>query len=456
MSNKNKKIIATLLSTILLICVSLSGIVMARELYVNNTKHDLIFKDLEPQSTIRLDKSVGDLSSTPDYCVSSNSHEMLTNTVNDVNVISIWSNWDAYTPITQLERYTAANVLESNCGYDRDGNLKNAYLFSDIVSKDNGIFISHAVSDDSKLIEALKQKIINYASTRVTGTVVLSAETPLGYNYDACTIELSDTLLPAVIEIPRDSFSFPDDNAKWHLADSYRLTIEQGPNVYYYRKSSNPSASDIKEFADNYIISDKNYTGVSIVVTKTGLTYYYDGTRWTDNNLSAQQLKSNYISLKLRSNSNKAGPGYSLAFDIKARITLTSIKQTLIDTFDTNIDIRNCWSLNSITTDSQSKTITTSLSGSNDNALFLGIVDGQGNLLDGVYGINKLTDSNTSRSVYVNSGEDIFAWSARVSSMTMGGSKQWVISIDIKWTEREDTSVLYPVKFFLAYIPVVV
>lgn len=420
---------------------------MAHNLYFNGKKHDLIFKDLEPQSTIRLDKPASDINSTPDYCVSSNSHEMLTNTVNDVNVISIWSNWDVYTPTTRLECYTAANALESNCGYDRDGNLKNAYLFPDIVSKDNGIFISHAVSDDSKLIEALKQKIINYASTRVTGTVVLSAETPLGYNYDACTIELSDTLLPAVIEIPRDSFSFPDDNAKWHLADSYRLTIEQGPNVYYYHKSSDPSASELKEFATNKIISDKNYTGVSIVVTGTGREYYYNGEEWVNNNLFEQKLKSNYISLKLRSNSNTAGPGYSLTFDIHARITLTSIKQTLLDTFDPDVNVVKLCSFNTIATTIQSETYETNLYQDLTKINFIGVLDNHNRLLDGIYVQEPSSDGT--RTVYVNSGKDSFQWEAVKYITTVGGVRKYYINIRVKWIDRSDTSVLYPVTFYL-------
>lgn len=441
------KIKITLISLILIIDYLFLGFIMAHNLYFNGKKHDLIFKDLEPQSTIRLDKPASDINSTPDYCVSSNSHEMLTNTVNDVNVISIWSNWDVYTPTTRLECYTAANALESNCGYDRDGNLKNAYLFPDIVSKDNGIFISHAVSDDSKLIEALKQKIINYASTRVTGTVVLSAETPLGYNYDACTIELSDTLLPAVIEIPRDSFSFPDDNAKWHLADSYRLTIEQGPNVYYYHKSSDPSASELKEFATNKIISDKNYTGVSIVVTGTGREYYYNGEEWVNNNLFEQKLKSNYISLKLRSNSNTAGPGYSLTFDIHARITLTSIKQTLLDTFDPDVNVVKLCSFNTIATTIQSETYETNLYQDLTKINFIGVLDNHNRLLDGIYVQEPSSDGT--RTVYVNSGKDSFQWEAVKYITTVGGVRKYYINIRVKWIDRSDTSVLYPVTFYL-------
>lgn len=447
MSDKNKKILATFLSIVLFICVSLSGIIMARELYVNNTKCDLIFKDLEPQSTIRLDKPASDVSSTPDYCVPSNSHEMLTNTIEKPSIISIWANWDTYTPVTQLERYTAANMFDSNCGYDSNGNLKNAYLFPDIVSKEDGVYIGNTGSDDSKLTEALKQKVINYASTRVTGTVVLSAETPLGYNDNAYTINLSDTLLPAVIEIPRDSFSFPNDNAKWHLASSYRLTIEQGPNVYYYHKSSDPSASELKEFATNKIISDKNYTGVSIVVTGTGREYYYNGEEWVNNNLFEQKLKSNYISLKLRANSNTSGPGYELKFFINASIKLTSIKQTLLDTFDPDVNVVKLCSFNSITTTIQAETYETNLYQDLTKINFIGVLDNHNRLLDGIYVQEPSSDGT--RTVYVNSGKDSFQWEAVKYITTVGGVRKYYINIRVKWIDRSDTSVLYPVTFYL-------
>ena len=73
------KIKITLISLILIINYLFLGFIMAHNLYFNGEKQDLIYYNLEPQSTVRLDKSVGDTNSTPDYCVSSDSHEMLLN-----------------------------------------------------------------------------------------------------------------------------------------------------------------------------------------------------------------------------------------------------------------------------------------------------------------------------------------------------------------------------------------
>lgn len=177
MNNKNKKIIATLLSIILLICVSLSGIIMARELYVNNTKHDLIFKDLEPQSTIRLDKPVSDISSTPDYCVSSNSHEMLLN-----SPIFITTHL-AGNLISQSVTYSANQFNSNFLGYNTLGNIKNPYFFpvtSDVIDSSN------------------KNLVSMYSSTLISGYV---ASFP-GSSYDGALYkEFSNEVLPLTLNL---------------------------------------------------------------------------------------------------------------------------------------------------------------------------------------------------------------------------------------------------------------
>lgn len=177
MSNKNKKIIATLLSTILLICVSLSGIIMAKELYVNNTKHDLIFKDLEPQSTIRLDKSAGDLNSTPDYCASSNSHEMLLN-----SPVFITAYLDGNVA-PQSVTYSANQFNSTFLGYNTLGDIKNPYLFpitSDVIDSSN------------------KNLVSMYSSTLISGYVTSYPGNPSG---GALYREFSNEVLPLTLNL---------------------------------------------------------------------------------------------------------------------------------------------------------------------------------------------------------------------------------------------------------------
>lgn len=231
MNNKNKKIIATLLSTILLICVSLSGIIMARELYVNNTKHNLIFKDLEPQSTIRIDKPVGDTNSTPDYCVSSDSHEMLLNS--PIFITAELAN----NVISQSVTYSAERFNSNFLGYNRSGEIKNPYFFP----------ITSGVIDSSN-----KNQVSMYSSTLISGYV---ASFPGNHYGGALYKEFSNEVLPLTLNLTLK------DNLVNNLDDKTPIKPSSLPDdkkMQFSQPSISIEQSEKK--SDNYALSTKTST----------------------------------------------------------------------------------------------------------------------------------------------------------------------------------------------------
>ena len=231
MSDKNKKIIATLLSTILLICVSLSGIIMARELYVNNTKHNLIFKDLEPQSTVRIDKPVGDTNSTPDYCVSSDSHEMLLNS--PIFITAELANYVISQSVTYLAERFNSNFL----GYYTSGDIKNPYFFP----------VTSGVIDSSN-----KNQVSMYSSTLISGYV---ASFPGNHYKGALYKEFSNEVLPLTLNLTLK------DNLVNNLDDKTPISpssLSDDEKAQFSQPSILIEQSEKK--SDNYALSTKTST----------------------------------------------------------------------------------------------------------------------------------------------------------------------------------------------------
>lgn len=171
------KIKITLISLILIIDYLFLGFIMAHNLYFNGKKHDLIFKDLEPQSTIRLDKHASDINSTPDYCVSSNSHEMLLNS--PIFITAYLEGNVAPQSVTY-----SANQFNSNfLGYNTLGDIKNPYLFpvtSDVIDSSN------------------KNLVSTYSSTLISGYVASYPGNPYG---GVLYKEFSNEVLPLTLNL---------------------------------------------------------------------------------------------------------------------------------------------------------------------------------------------------------------------------------------------------------------
>lgn len=231
MSNKNKKIIVTLLSILLLICVSLSGIIMARELYVNNIKHDLIFKDLEPQSTIRLDKPASDINSTPDYCVSSNSHEMLLNS--PILITAELSN----NVISQSVTYSAERFNSDFLGYYTSGDIKNPYFFP----------VTSGVIDSSN-----KNQVSMYSSTLISGYV---ASFPGNHYKGALYKEFSNEVLPLTLNLTLKDNLVNNLDDKTHKEPS---SLSDDEKMQFSQPSILIEQSEKK--SDNYALSTKTST----------------------------------------------------------------------------------------------------------------------------------------------------------------------------------------------------
>lgn len=171
------KIKITLISLILIINYLFLGFIMAHNLYFNGEKQDLIYYNLEPQSTVRLDKSVGDTNSTPDYCVSSDSHEMLLNS--PIFITAELSN----NVISQSVTYSAEKFNLDFLGYYSSGDIKNPYFFP----------VTSGVIDSSN-----KNQVSMYSSTLISGYV---ASFPGNHYKGALYKEFSNEVLPLTLNL---------------------------------------------------------------------------------------------------------------------------------------------------------------------------------------------------------------------------------------------------------------
>lgn len=225
------KIKITLISLILIIDYLFLGFIMAHNLYFNGKKHDLIFKDLEPQSTIRLDKSAGDLNSTPDYCASSNSHEMLLN-----SPVFITAYLDGNVA-PQSVTYSANQFNSTFLGYNTLGDIKNPYLFpvtSDVIDSSN------------------KNQVSMYSSTLISGYV---ASFPGNHYKGALYKEFSNEVLPLTLNLTLE------DNLVNNLDDKTPISpssLSDDEKMQFSQPSILIEQSEKK--SDNYALSTKTST----------------------------------------------------------------------------------------------------------------------------------------------------------------------------------------------------
>lgn len=225
------KIKITLTSLMLIINYLFLGFIMAHNLYFNGKKHDLIFKNLEPQSTVRLDKSVGDTNSTPDYCVSSDSHEMLLNS--PIFITAYLDN----NVISQSVTYSAERFNSDFLGYNRSGEIKNPYFFP----------VTSGVIDSSN-----KNQVSMYSSTLISGYV---ASFPGNHYGGALYKEFSNEVLPLTLNLTLK------DNLVNNLDDKTPIKPSSLPDdkkVQFSQPSILIEQSEKK--SNNYALSTKTST----------------------------------------------------------------------------------------------------------------------------------------------------------------------------------------------------
>ena len=225
------KIKITLTSLMLIINYLFLGFIMAHNLYFNGKKYDLIFKNLEPQSTVRLDKPVGDTNSTPDYCVSSDSHEMLLNS--PIFITAYLAN----NVISQSVTYSAERFNSDFLGYNRSGEIKNPYFFP----------VTSGVIDSSN-----KNQVSMYSSTLISGYV---ASFPGNHYGGALYKEFSNEVLPLTLNLTLK------DNLVNNLDDKTPIKPSSLPDdkkIQFSQPSILIEQSESK--SNNYALSTKTST----------------------------------------------------------------------------------------------------------------------------------------------------------------------------------------------------
>lgn len=225
------KIKITLISLILIINYLFLGFIMAHNLYFNGEKQDLIYYNLEPQSTIRIDKSVGDTNSTPDYCVSSDSHEMLLNS--PIFITAELSN----NVISQSITYSAERFNSDFLGYYSSGEIKNPYFFP----------VTSGVIDSSN-----KNQVSMYSSTLISGYV---ASFPGNHYGGALYKEFSNEVLPLTLNLTLKDNLVNNLDDKTHkepssLSDDEKMQFSQ-PSILIEQSESK---------SNNYALSTKTST----------------------------------------------------------------------------------------------------------------------------------------------------------------------------------------------------
>lgn len=225
------KIKITLISLILIINYLFLGFIMAHNLYFNGEKQDLIYYNLEPQSTIRIDKSMGDTNSTPDYCVSSDSHEMLLNS--PILITAELSN----NVISQSVTYSAERFNSDFLGYYTSGDIKNPYFFP----------VTSGVIDSSN-----KNQVSMYSSTLISGYV---ASFPGNHYKGALYKEFSNEVLPLTLNLTLKDNLVNNLDDKTHKEPS---SLSDDEKMQFSQPSILIEQSEKK--SDNYALSTKTST----------------------------------------------------------------------------------------------------------------------------------------------------------------------------------------------------
>ena len=231
MNNIKNKIIYFLLSLIIVFNCLLVGFSMSHNLYFNGEKQNLIYYNLEPQSTVRIDKPVGDTNSTPDYCVSSDSHEMLLNS--PIFITAELANYVISQSVTYLAERFNSNFL----GYYTSGDIKNPYFFP----------VTSGVIDSSN-----KNQVSMYSSTLISGYV---ASFPGNHYKGALYKEFSNEVLPLTLNLTLK------DNLVNNLDDKTPISpssLSDDEKAQFSQPSILIEQSEKK--SDNYALSTKTST----------------------------------------------------------------------------------------------------------------------------------------------------------------------------------------------------
>ena len=230
--NKTK---ITLISLILIINYLFLGFIMAHNLYLNGEKQDLIYYNLEPQSTVRNNKTSSD---TPDYIVGAAAHEMLLNPIsyNDFRVYL-----DAAQARGQTQTYSALKFKSDLMGYNNIGNIKNGYFFP---------FTKNDINPN------IKGNITKYSDTLISGYVIVYINT----NDKLLYKEFNNELLPFTVTFTyEDAISNLNNKTKIELSDEEKtllytptVTIEQSEDANTgYALSMSATTSQTNIIQDN-------------------------------------------------------------------------------------------------------------------------------------------------------------------------------------------------------------
>lgn len=196
------KIKITLISLILIINYLFLGFIMGHDLYLNGDKQNIVYYNLEPQSTARLDK---DPSATPDFVVSTGGYEMLNNAV-DYNIFNVYL--DGQTG-NQTGYYSATRFKNDFLGYNSDNTIKNGYFFPPFPA--NGADVIDKFEYKNTLMN-----LNNYSSTLVSGFIVVYINT----NDYVLYKEFTNELLPLTYEFTyADAINSLEDKTKVSLSD---------------------------------------------------------------------------------------------------------------------------------------------------------------------------------------------------------------------------------------------
>lgn len=229
------KIKITLISLILIINYLFLGFIMAHNLYFNGEKQDLIYYNLEPQSTVRNNKNS---SAVPDYVSSTGVHEMLKNTISYID----FSTFLEHQVSTQSVTYPASAFKSNFLGYSSNGAIKNGYFFpvtSGVINPNN------------------KATLAEFSDTLISGFVVVYFNTN-----DICLYkEFTDELLPFTLTFTyNDAINNINNKTKVSLSDAEKaklftptVTIEQSESTDTgYALSMTATTSQTNIIQDNH------------------------------------------------------------------------------------------------------------------------------------------------------------------------------------------------------------
>lgn len=273
---------------------------MAHNLYFNGKKQDLIYHNLEPQSTVRNNKTSSD---TPDYVSGTGIHEMLKNSISYVNFGAFLEQQSGTQSVTYT--YSASKFNSNFFGYNSDGTIKNGYFFpvtSGVINPNN------------------KATLAKFSNTLISGFIIIYFNPN-----DVCLYkEFNNELLPFTVTFTyNDAIKNMNNKTKVELTDAEKtklftptVIIEQSEN-----KNTGYALSMTATTSQTTIIQD-NHCGVQLNSVKQIKLDSWDdyttstGTNIIETNIEGSTYEENYVRLYHLSNYKKFGDSMSEDFTL--------------------------------------------------------------------------------------------------------------------------------------------